>query len=106
MKVSSLVEDSHTTVVDVPSTSVTCSENPTQGRPVTLTCLINDGHPKDVIKVTWKKGGTTLSSTATTLTISLADHSRHDGLYSCAAQNVAGTGGFSDTFDLEINCKC
>ena len=106
MKALSLVEDSHTTVVDVPSTEVTCSENPTEGRTVTLTCEVTDGRPRDVSEVTWMKDNTPLSSTGTTLTISSADHSMHDGLYSCAAKNVAGTGDPGATFHLQINCKC
>ena len=84
----------------------TSSGSPVDGETVTLTCVVTVGRPTNVIKVTWKKDDKPLSSTAATLTISSADHSRDDGLYSCAAQNVAGTGDFSDTFDLQINCKC
>ncbi|KAI0215030.1 hypothetical protein LSAT2_032949 [Lamellibrachia satsuma] len=101
---------SHTCAVDktvrvsyVPSTEVTCSENPTEGRTVTLTCEVTDGKPRDVSKVTWKKDNTPLSPAGTTLTISSADHSTHDGFYSCAAKNVAETGDPSATFHLQIN---
>ena len=101
-------------VSDPPSTKVTQkdSKSPTQGNSITLTCDVTDGRPSHVIKVTWKKGSTTITSSSPyqlsgqDLTISSLDHSRDDGNYSCAAQNVAGTGRFSTKFLLLVNCKC
>ncbi|KAI0229368.1 hypothetical protein LSAT2_020224 [Lamellibrachia satsuma] len=94
-----------------PSTKVTQkdSKSPTQGTPVTLTCDITDGRPSNVINVLWKKGSTHIASSGPyqlsgrDLTIGSLDHSRDDGNYSCAAQNAAGTGGFSAKFSLLVN---
>ena len=78
---------------------------------MTLTCDVTDGRPNNVTKVTWKKGGTNITPSGPyqlsgrDLTISSLDHSRDDGNYSCAAQNAAGTGGFSAKFPLLVNCK-
>ena len=87
------------------------SKSPTQGTPVTLTCDITDGRPSNVINVLWKKGSTHIASSGPyqlsgrDLTIGSLDHSRDDGNYSCAAQNAAGTGGFSAKFSFIVNCK-
>ena len=78
---------------------------------MTLTCDITDGNPIDVIKnVIWQNGDKTLSSghyhvSGRNLTISSLDHTLDNGQYSCAAENEAGMGDFSATFQLLVNCE-
>ena len=87
------------------------TQKPTDGSSMTLTCDITDGNPIDIIKnVIWQNGDTTLSSgryhvSGRNLTISSLNHTLDDGQYSCAAENEAGMGDFSATFQLLVNCE-
>ena len=78
---------------------------------MTLTCDVTVGRPSDYNKlVTWKKGNTVISSdryiiSDNDMTISSLDRYLDDGHYSCAAENDAGMGDFSETFHLVVNCK-
>ena len=78
---------------------------------MTLTCDVTEGNPGGYNKpVTWKKGDVILHSSShqlsdNKLTISSLNHTVDDGNYSCAAENEAGTGDFSATFHVLINCK-
>ena len=79
-----------------------------------MTCSITDGRPREVKRVIWRKGNKpittsglyTLSDKGKVMTISPLNSTLHNGYYSCAAENVAGMGTFSNKFHLEVNCKC
>ncbi len=94
------------------------SGNPVEGSSFALTCHITDGNPMDDIKnVTWKKDASIMfpsghyQLSGQDLTINSLNHSRYDGFYSCAAENLAGAGLFSDKFQLLVlrkyrrNCR-
>ena len=81
---------------------------------MTLTCTVIDGRPLNVItKMIWKKGDTIftpssrykLSDSDKELTINPLDHSQDDAYFSCAAENAAGRGSYSATFQLLVHCK-
>ena len=102
------------TVSDPPSSEVKQSDsgNAVDASSFTLTCSIIDGNPTDDINnVTWRKGASIISPSdhyqlrGQDLTIRSLNHSRDDGLYSCKAENVAGTGFWSQTFQLLVSCK-
>ena len=83
-----------------------------EGSSLTLTCSITDGNPRDDIKnVTWKKDSSIIfpsdhyQLSGLDLTIRSLNHSRDDGRYSCSAENVAGVGNFTETFQLLVLCK-
>ena len=79
-----------------------------------MTCGVTAGRPRNVTRVTWKKGKKTLttsgryklSNNGTVLRISSPNHTLDDAEYSCAATNRIGTGSFSTKFKLRLNCKC
>ena len=102
------------TVSDPPSTEVKQrdSGNPVEGSSFTLTCSLIDGNPRDDIKdVMWRKDNSMIVASdhyqlsGLDLTIRSLNHSRDDGLYSCAAENVAGVGLFSEKYQLLVFCK-
>ena len=102
------------TVSDPPSTEVKQrdSGNPIEGSSFALTCSITDGNPRnDISNVTWKKDAYIIfpsdhyQLSGLDLTIRLLNNSRDDERYSCAAENEAGTGFFSDKFQLLVLCK-
>ena len=83
-----------------------------EGSSFALTCHITDGNPRDdITKVTWKKDASIIFPSdhyqlgGQDLTIRSLNHSRDDGRYSCAAENVAGTGLFSAKLQLLVLCK-
>ena len=102
------------TVSDPPSSEVKKKDSgdPIEGSSFALTCHITDGNPTDDINnVMWRKGDSIIVASdhyqlsGLDVTISSLNHSRDDGLYSCAAENVAGTGLWSDKFQLLVSCK-
>ena len=102
------------TVSDPPSSEVKHSDsgNAVDGSSFTLTCDITDGNPKDDIKnVIWRKGDSIIVASnhyqlsGQDLTIRSLNHSRDDGRYSCAAENMAGVGLFSGKYQLLVFCK-
>ena len=102
------------TVSDLPSSEVKQrdSGNPVEGSSFTLTCHITDGNPlNDIKNVTWRRGASMIFASdhyqlsGLDLTTHSLNHSRDDGRYSCAAENEAGTGFFSDKLQLLVLCK-
>ena len=80
---------------------------------MTMTCVITNGRPRVIKRVTWRKGHNTLptsgryqlSDNGKVVTIRSPSHTLDDGNYTCAGTNDVGTGNFSTPFHLQVNCK-
>ena len=70
-----------------------------------MLCIVTDARPEpEATSYSWWMNGLLLNENERSIT-RIADHTQHNGIYTCAASNIVGMGNMSKGYDLRVYCK-